>query len=121
MGEAKRRKQLDPKYGNQKVLKQLPKIGNNPKVEMILYTMAIKALGTDQPGVVFKKSMNDGLASVEFISLSEIENSEIKERVQQIESFSLMKVLAWSDKNGKTYCWTWDLDECKKRQANPPI
>lgn len=93
MGEAKRRKQLDPSYGK-------PKITIQTQADFILRTMAIAALNHSAPGVAIKATEEAGLASVQFLPKEDVTDPGILKAIEQCD-FTKQRVLHWDDRNGE--------------------
>lgn len=94
MGEARRRKLLDPQFGKRKIT-------INNQTDFVLATLAIAALSSPNPGAAVKLQEGDGLASVQFKLKDDIQNPAILKAIEQCD-FSTQRVLHWEDASKTT-------------------
>lgn len=107
MGEANRRKQLDKSWG-QPTTETAPLSG---QASLLLAAMAVKALNQDQPGAVWKKSLPDGYASIEFMPASTIALKTYHE-VAATTDFATHRILAWENRQQQdVIIWVYSLEK----------
>ena len=78
---------------------------------LILATMAIKALSSNEPGAIWKTSLPGGLAAIEFRASADISLKDYHEQESSVD-FKTHRVLVWErrEKQGEALMMILSLD-----------
>ena len=117
MGEAKRRKNLDPNYGKTRLDREIkPNIeallrARKFKELKLLYIMAIKADSMKSPGIVLKSRLGGGQCVVSVFSHDELDNCDLsKDLIEKIKlelsllDFSQHRIFVFEESSKVNIC-----------------